>query len=205
MWELDHKKCWAPKNWCFPTVVLEKTLKSPLDSKEIKPVNAKGNQPWLIIERTDAEAEAPVLRPPDVKSRLFGKDPDAGKDWGKEEKGVTEDEMVGWHHQQNGHESGRTPGNSEGRGSLACCSPWSRKELDVTEQLHGFVWWLCLCPALPSDSYLAPQELFMFKRIPPASNTWVSVTAFLLSMSGEHSVHRVFQVYYIFLIFDSFS
>ena len=97
MWELDHKEGWAPNNWYFQTVVLEKTLETPLDSKEIKPVNPKGNQPWIVIRRTDAEVEVPILGPPDVKSQLIGKDPDAGKDWGQEEKGTMEDEMVGWH------------------------------------------------------------------------------------------------------------
>ena len=106
----------------FRTMVLKKTLESPLDSKEIKPVNPKGNQPWIFIGRT--EAEAPILWPPDVKCLLIGKDPDAGKDWGQEEKGVTEDEMVGWHHWLKGHELERTPGDNEGEGSLACCSPW---------------------------------------------------------------------------------
>ena len=101
MWELDCEKSWAPKNWCFWTVVLEKTLESPLDCKEIKPVNPKGNQSWIFIGRTDAEAEAPVLWPPDAKNWLIGKDPGAGKDWRQEEKGTTEDEMVGWHHQLN--------------------------------------------------------------------------------------------------------
>ena len=104
MWELDHKKGWAPKNWCFWTVVLAKTLESPLDCKEIKPVHPKGNQPWIFTGRTDAEAKAPIPWPPDVKRWLIGKDPDAGKDWRREEKGTTEDEMVGWHHQHNGHE-----------------------------------------------------------------------------------------------------
>ena len=94
MWELDHKEVWAPKNWCFRFVVLEKTLESPLDSKDIKPVNPKGNQPWIFIGRTDVETEDPILWPPDVDSRLIEKDPDAGKDWGQEEKGMTEDEMV---------------------------------------------------------------------------------------------------------------
>ena len=102
MWELDQKESWAPKNWCFWIVMLEKTLESSLNSKDIKPVNPKGNQPWIFIGRTDAETEAPVLWPPDTKSRLIGKDPDAGKDWGQEEKGATEHEMVGWHHQLNG-------------------------------------------------------------------------------------------------------
>ena len=103
MWELYYKESWVPKNWCFWTVVLEKT-ESPLDCKEIKPVNPKGNHSWIFIERNDAEAEAPILWPPDAKNWLAGKDPDAGKDWGREEKGTTEDEMVGWHHQLNGHE-----------------------------------------------------------------------------------------------------
>ena len=103
MWELDHKGGWVPKNWCFWTVVLEKTLESPLDCKEIKPVNPKGNQLWRFIGRTDAEAEAPILWPPDVKSWLIRKDPDAGKDWGQEVKGTTEDETVGWYHRLNGH------------------------------------------------------------------------------------------------------
>ena len=104
MWELDHKEGWAPKNWCFWTVVLEKTLESPLNSKKIKPVNPKGNQSWIFIGRTDAEAEAPILWPPDVKSQFTGKDPDTGKDWRQDEKGTTEDEMVGSHHWLDGHE-----------------------------------------------------------------------------------------------------
>ena len=98
MWEFNHKVGWALKNGCFWIVVLKKTLESPLDSKEIKPVNPKGNQPWIVIGRTDAEAEAPILWPPDRKRQLIGKDPDAGEDWGQEEKRVTEDEMVGWHY-----------------------------------------------------------------------------------------------------------
>ena len=109
MWEWDHKEGWALKNWCFQIVVLEKTLESPLDSKEIKPVNSKGNQPWIFMGRTDAKAEAPVLKPPDAKSLLIGKDPDAEKDWGQEKKGVTKDEMVGWHPWLNGHELEQTP------------------------------------------------------------------------------------------------
>ena len=101
MWELDHKEDWAPKNWCFWTMVLAKTVESLLDNKEIKPAKAKGNQPWILMGRTDDEAEAPMLWPPDVKSWLIGKDPDAGKDWGQEEKGAKENEMVGWHHRLN--------------------------------------------------------------------------------------------------------
>ena len=119
MWELEG--C-VLKNWCFQTVLLEKTLESPLDCKEIIPANPKGNQPWIFIGRTDAEAEAPILCPPDTKSRLTGKYPDAGKDWGKDEKGMTEDEMVGWCHLLNGHEFEQTPGDGEGQGSLVCFS-----------------------------------------------------------------------------------
>ena len=104
MWELDYKESWVPKNWCFWTVVLEKTLESLLDCKEIQPVHPKGNQSWIFTARTDAEAETPILWPPHVKSWLIGKDPDAGRDWGQEEKGMTEDEMAGWHHQLNGDE-----------------------------------------------------------------------------------------------------
>ena len=104
-------------------MVLKKTLESSLDNKEIKPVNPKGNQTWIFIRRTDAEAETLIFWPPDVKNWLTGKDPDTGKDWGQEEKGATEDKTVGWHHRSKGHESEQTPGDSEGQGSLECCSP----------------------------------------------------------------------------------
>ena len=127
MWELDHKESWVLKNWCFWTVVLLKTLESPLDCKEIKLVNPKGNQSWIFIGRTDAEAEAPILWPPDEKNWLIGKDPDAGKDRRQEEKGTTEDEMVGWHHQLDGHEFEQALGAGDGQGGLACCSPWDRR------------------------------------------------------------------------------
>ena len=127
MWELDYKESWAPKNWCFWTVVLEKTLESPLDCKEIQLVNPKGNQSWLFIGRTDAEAEAPILWPPDVKNWPIGKDPDAGKDWRQEEKGTTENEMVGWHHWLDGHEFEQALGVGDGQGSLVCFSPWVMK------------------------------------------------------------------------------
>ena len=122
VWELDHKEGWEPKNGCFQTVVLEKT-ESPLDWKEIKPVDLKGNQPWIFIGRTDAEAPASIFCPPDVKGWLIGKDHDAGKDWRQEEKGVTEDEMVGWQHQLNEHEFEQILGDSEGQGKLVCCGP----------------------------------------------------------------------------------
>ena len=155
MWELDYKKSWAPKNWCFWTVVFEKTLERPLDSKEIQSVHHKGNQSWIFTERSDAEAETPILWPPDVKNWLIWKDPDAGKDWRQEEKGKEEaegerlkaggegddrggegDDRGWWHHQLNGHEFEWTLGVGDGQGSLACCSPWGCKESDVTEQLN---------------------------------------------------------------------
>ena len=136
MWELGHKERWAMKNWCFWTVVLEKTLESPLDNNEIKPVNHKGNQSRVFFGRTDAQAETPILWPPDAKNWLIRKDPDAGKDWRQEEKGMTEDEMVGWHHRLNGHEFEQALGAGDGQGSLLCCSPWDCKELDRTEWLN---------------------------------------------------------------------
>ena len=134
MWELDYKESWVLKNWCFWTVVLEKTLGSPLDSKEIKSVNPKGNQPWIFIGRTDAEPDVPVLWPPDAKNWLIGKDPDAGKDWRQEEKGTTEERMVGWHHRLNGHDFEQALGVGDGQGSLACCMQSMRS--DTTEQLN---------------------------------------------------------------------
>ena len=134
MWELDYKESWALKNWCFWTAVLEKTLESPLDCKEIQPVHPKGDQSWVFIGRTDVEAETQILWPPNAKSWLIGKDPDAGKDWGQEEKGMTEDEMVGWHHWLDGHGFGWTPGVGDGQGGLACCNSWGHKESDSTER-----------------------------------------------------------------------
>ena len=145
MWELDYKENWALKDQCFQTTVLEKTLESPLDSKEINPVNPKGNQSWIFIGRTDAEAEAAILWSPDVKNWLTGKDPDAGKDWRQEEKGTTENEMVGWHHGLDGHEFEQAPEVGDGQGGLVCYSPWSREGLDMTEWLNWteliFVLW----------------------------------------------------------------
>ena len=134
MWELDCKENWALKNWCFWTVVLEKTPESPLDCTEIKPIHPKGYQSWIFIGRTDAEA--PMLWPPDGKNWLYRKDPDAGKHWRWEEKGVTEDEMVGWPHRLNGHEFQQTLGGGDGQGSLAHCSPWGHKASDMTERLN---------------------------------------------------------------------
>ena len=134
MWVLDHRESWALKNWCFQTVMLEKTLQSPLDYKEIQPVHHKGNQSWIFTGRIDTETL--ILWPPDAKNWLIGKDPAAGKDWRQEEKGTTEDEMVGWHHWLDGHESKWTPGVGDGQGGLACCDSWGRKEVDTTEWLN---------------------------------------------------------------------
>ena len=130
------KKVERQRICCFWTVVLEKTPDSPLDSKDIKPDKPKGNQSWIFIGRIDDEAEGPILWPPDVKNWLIGKDPDAGEDWTQEEKGMTEDEMVGCHHGLNGHEFDQAPGVGDGQGSLACCSPWGHKELNMTEWLN---------------------------------------------------------------------
>ena len=150
MWKLDHKEGWVPKNWGFQTVVMEKILESPLDSKETKPVNPKGNQPWIFIGRTDAEAEAPILWPPEVKSQLTGKDPDAGKDWGQEEKGPREDEMVGWHPWLDGHElenSGRhwkagKPGVLRSRVSKRAGHNWAtEKQLLLMGIFSNYIFW----------------------------------------------------------------
>ena len=136
MWELDCEEDWAPKNCCFWTVVLEKTLESPLNCKEIQPVHSEGDQPWDFFGRNDAKAEAQVLRTPHVKSWLIGKDSDAGRDWRQEEKGTTEDEMSGWHHWLDGRESECTPGVGDGQGGQACCDSWGCKELDTAERLN---------------------------------------------------------------------
>ena len=136
MWELDCEESWAPKNWCFWTVVLEKTLESPLDCEEIQPFHPKGNQSWIFIGKTDAEAETAILWSRDTKNWLIAKDPDAGKDWRQDEKGTTENEVVGWYHQCDRHEFEQALGVGVGQGSLACCSLWGCKELDTTEQLN---------------------------------------------------------------------
>ena len=136
MWELDCEESWAPKNWCFWTVVLEKTRESPLDCKEIQPVHSEGNQHWDFFGRIDAKAETPVLWPPHAKSWLIGKDSDAGRDWGQEEKGMTEDEITGWHHWLDGRESEWTPGVEDGQGGLVCCDSGGHKGSDTTEWLN---------------------------------------------------------------------
>ena len=144
MWELDYKKSWAPKNWCFWIVVLEKTLESPLDCKETQLVHPKGDQSWVFFGRTDVEAETPVLWPPDEKNWLIWKVPDAGKDWGQE-KGTTEDEMIGWHHWLDRHRFGGTLGVGDGQGGLACCGSWGRKvRHDWVTELNWCIF-VCVC------------------------------------------------------------
>ena len=140
MWELDYEESWALKNWCFWTVVLEKTLVSPLDCKEIQPVHSEGDQPWDFFGRNDAQGETPVLWPPHVKSWLIGKDSDAGRDWGQEEKGMTEDELAGWHHWLDGHESEWTPGVGDGQGGLACCNSWGYKNWTLLSDWTELHW-----------------------------------------------------------------
>ena len=137
LWELDHKEGRMPKIWGFWNVVLEKTPERPLDSKEMKPVNHKEDQPWILIGRTDAEAEAPGFWSSDVNSRLIGKVPDAGKDWGQKEKRASGDDMARQHYRCNEHELGETLGDDEGQGGLACCSPWGHKESDTTGWLNN--------------------------------------------------------------------
>ena len=134
-----YEEGWAPKNWCFGTAVLEKTLESPLDCKETKPVHPKGNQSWIFIGRTDAEAEAPIFWPPDTKSQLIGKDLDAEKDWRQKEKTAAKGEIIRLHHQLSGDKSEETPGDGEGQGSLECCSRQGLEESDTTERLNNNV------------------------------------------------------------------
>ena len=149
MWELDCEESWVLKNWCFWTVVLEKTLESLIDCKEIQPVHSKWDQSWVFFGRNDAKAETPVLWPPHAKIWLIGKDSDARRDWGQEEKGTTEDEMAGWHHRLNGCGFGWTPRVGDGQGGLACCDSWSHKESDTTEWLNWtectYKYWQLYC------------------------------------------------------------
>ena len=179
-----YKELWVLKNWCFWTVVLEKTLESPLDYKEIQSVHPKGNQSWIFIGRTDVEAETPILWLPYAKSRLIGKDPDAGKDW-RQKKGTTEDEMVGWHHQLDRHEFEQASGAGDGQGSLECCSSWGLKDSDVTEWLN----WTALlwvdtfvqssAPTLRAHTLIKPphpltQTQYLNLSLPQDSNICIS-------------------------------
>ena len=144
MWELDHEEAWKLKNWCFWAVVLKKTLESPMDCKEIKPVNPERNQSWIFIGRTDDETAVPILWPPNAKNRLIARDPDAGKDWRQEEKGMTEDEMVGWYHRLDGHEFEQAPGVGDGQGSLVCCRPWGHKGWTQLCDWTELNWTICI-------------------------------------------------------------
>ena len=168
MWELDCEESWVRKNWCFWTVVLEKTLESPLDCKEIQPVHSKGDQSWVFIGRTDVEAETPILWPLHAKSWFIGKDSDARREWGQEEKGTTEDEMAGWHHWLDGHEFEWTPGVGDGQGGLGCYNSWGREESHTTERLNWTESFkaLKLCHSAVNcfSSSAASSSLF---RIPP--------------------------------------
>ena len=187
MWELDHKASWVPKNWWFWTVMLQKTLESPLE--EIQPVNPKGNQSWIFTGRTDTETEAPILWPLDVKNWLTERDPNAGKDWRQEEKGMTEDEMIRWHHRHDGHEFDQAPG--VGQGSLVCCSPSGRKESNMTEWLnwlkdlfHQFPWsteCLTLHPEFASGS-VEGQQLQWHRQM---ANALVVVVQWLVNALGK--------------------
>ena len=177
MWELDCEEGWAPKNWCFWTVVLEKTLESPLDCKEIQSVHSEGDQPWDFLGRNDAKAETPVLWSPHSKSWLFGKESDAGRDWGQEEKEMTEDEMARWHHWLDGRESEWTPGVGVGRGGLVCCDSWGRKELDTTEllnwtELSGQIKDL-LAPCGMEHGYLMGPKRLHILNSPLWKNIWI--------------------------------
>ena len=180
---MDYKESLA-KNWCLWTAVLEKILESPLDCKEIQPVYPKGNQSWIFTGRTDAEAETPILWPLDTKNWLIGKDPDAGKDWRQEERETIEDEMVGWHHWFDGHECEQAPGVGDGQGSLVCCSPWVRKELDTTEtELNG-------------NSRLFKSLLFCVKQLPMYSNT----RAFFPTWNTKTTAQKAIPSYSLFLL-----
>ena len=163
MWKLDHKESWALKNWCFWTVVLEKTLESALDCKEIQTVHPKGDQSWVFIGRTDAEAETPILWPPDVKNWLIGKDPDAGKDWRQEDKGKTEDEMVGWHHCLKGHEFEQAPrvGDEQGKPGVLQSMGWQRVRYDWETQCCVNFCHTARCPLhCPDVAWLRKGTLF---------------------------------------------
>ena len=191
MWEFDHKESWALKNWCVWTVVLKNTLENPLDCKEIKPVSPKGNQSWILIGRTDAEAETPILWPPVAKNWLIGKEPDAGRDWGQEEKGTTEDEMVGWHHWLDGHEFEQAPGVGDWQRGLACYSPWGCQESDTTERLN----WTerAPLPLLPCDDTLEKISICELGSGPSPSTG--SACTFVLELSASRTVTKAFLLF----------
>ena len=184
MWELDYKESWVLKNWCFWTV-LEKSLKRPLDCKEIQPVHPKGNQSWIFIGRTDAAAETLILWPPDVKKWLIWKDPDAGKDWRQEEKGMTKDKMVGWHHQLNGNEFKQALGVGVGQGSLACCSPRVAKSQTPLSHWTELNW--TEGPSRRVHNIISPQSTEVFRQ---------SLDSYAVKLRSLKKVYLYFQLTY---------
>ena len=184
MWELDCEKSWVPKKWCFWTVVLEKTLESPLDCKEIQPVHRKGDQSWVVIERTDAEAETPILWSPHAKSWLIGKDPDAGRNWRQAEKGMTEGEMARGHHRLDRCEFEWTLGVGVGQGGLVCCDSWCRKESDTTERLN----WAEL--SHPAGDSVTQGLSAIVKKVSPLSSLWLEQITLIPCFSAPFSVNR---------------
>ena len=175
MWELDCEESWVLKNWCFWTVVLEKTLESPLDCKEIQLVYSKGDQSWVFFGKNDAKAETLVLWLPHAKSWLIRKDSDARRDGVQEEKGTTEDEMVGWHHRLDGHEFKWTPGDSDGQRGLVCCDSWGPKELDMTEQLNWTEFHVPACVFQNHGLLLKNLSRNYFQSLPVNNNTCVPI------------------------------
>ena len=201
MWKLDGEESWALKIWCFCTVVLEKTLENPLDSKEIQPVHPKGNQSWVFIGRTDVEAEALILWPPDAKSWLIWKDPDAGIDWRQEEKGTTEDKMVGWHRWLNGHGFRWTPRIGNGQRGLACCDSWGHKEVDTTEWLNWTELKRKFKPLYKLN--IITRILVTYWNFPFLKSTThicINPTMYLLTSPPDPSIHSLtFPRYYLFI------
>ena len=187
MWELDCEEGWALKNWCFWTVVLEKTLESPLDCKETQPVHSEGDQPWDFFGRDEAKAETPVLWPPYTKIWLIGKDSDAGRDWGQEEMGTAEYEMAGWHHWLDGRESEWIPGVGDGQGGLVCCDSWGRKESDMTERLN----WTEI---LPTSYWIMYFSALVYKQI---ILYWILLLTFFCLCSLE--VFSGWSLFHVFL------
>ena len=198
MWELDCEEGWVAKNCCFWTVVLEKTLETPLDCKEIQPVHSEGDQPWDFFGRNDAKAEGLVLRPPHAKSWLIGKDSDAGRDCGPEEKGKTEDEMARWHHGLNGHESEWTLGDGDDQGGLACCDSWGGKESDTTERLNWCLLWRNVCLGCLATFWL-DCFFFWYWAAWAACIFWRLILCQLFAIIVSHSEGCLFT-----LLIDSF-
>ena len=200
MWELDCEESWVLKNWCFWTVVLEKTLEGPLDCKEIQPVHTEGDQPWDFFGRNDAEAETPVLWPPHVKSWLIGKDSDAGRDWGQEEKGTTENEMAGWHHWLDGRESEWTLGVGDGQGSLGCCASWARRVgHDWAPELNWMNVSMLLSPYLPA--FPSPFKCLLKKFLPHCMAwgvpvPWLGIEPVSPALESQNLVRQVYAPWF---------